>query len=145
MFNPYYFPYQSYVYLSSHNLAALQNPNTITNLCLQNNAPLIFQQFVPENRIQNCNLPPLIPLAKCHTISSQAPVSNKMREMSLSNSTINVRPSKNMKEKIIKKPANRPATYLTERKYYLGQSPLEDQDLTRKLRPRNLKKQIKYP
>ena len=44
------------------------------------------------------------------------------------------------KEKLIKKPANRPATYLTERKYYLSQTLQEESNLNRKLRPRNFKK-----
>lgn len=47
--------------------------------------------------------------------------------MSQSGSITYSRPSKIMKEKFIKKLANRPATYLTERKYYLGQSLPEDQ------------------
>ena len=44
------------------------------------------------------------------------------------------------KEKIIKKPANRPATYLTERKYYLAQTLQEEPTQSRKLRPRIIKK-----
>ena len=43
------------------------------------------------------------------------------------------------KEKIIKKPANRPATYLTERKYYLAQALQEESNQNGKLRPRFIK------
>jgi hypothetical protein len=45
-----------------------------------------------------------------------------------------------IKEKLIKKPANRPTSYLTERKYYLAQPPPEDDESERKLRPRKTKK-----
>jgi len=41
-----------------------------------------------------------------------------------------------IKEKIIKKPANRPATYLTERKFYLAQAPPSEENSQRRLRHR---------
>jgi len=47
-----------------------------------------------------------------------------------------------VKEKLIKKLANRPATYLTERKFYLAQKLPEESHAPRKLRQRNLKTKI---
>lgn len=50
-----------------------------------------------------------------------------------------------IKEKIIKKPANRPATYLTERKFYLTQTLPDDSSQPRRLRPRIIKKRHHRP
>ena len=60
------------------------------------------------------------------------------------NSTLNrENPSQHpiSKDRQIRKPANRPATYLTEKKYYLNQAlPEEDASGKRCLRPRHQKK-----
>ena len=68
------------------------------------------QQFVPN-------------LQAIANEAEASPIEGFLKNVEKADSSICKRTKDNyiIKEKIIKKPANRPATYITERKYYLAQ------------------------
>jgi hypothetical protein len=108
---------------------------------LQNSLPFYMAPFLPLNwqnhnsvqerstEVRNWPVSTLGSQRKTAVDSSLGPESQQM----LWNRHI-------IKEKIIKKPANRPTSYLTERKYYLAQPCPANLDSERKLRPRKIKK-----
>lgn len=115
MFNPYSMPFQPYF--------IFQTPTgPVPSLILQENSAFIFPQFIYPNALQNTISSNEKAIGQGLLPSEATSSEIKAENGSLTSTSAQILQKKNIiKEKLIKKPANRPATYLTERKYYLAQ------------------------
>ena len=143
MFPTYQAQYQPYMYTTPNQNICTSIPHLDPSFMYQNNYPYYFQNFQTQNNTINefVQAPPVqIPERALPAPRPQEAVT-RVKKPSAPTQPKPV-DSLSKTEQLRRKLANRPTTYLTERKHYLAQTLAPEDDTGRKLRPRNKKKKI---